>query len=67
MNATKLTDWGCLWMEMRRRERRMVTVHTRITSKIPRPDPSFTPLDMRSLPLAIMPQNTKENTPKIKH
>merc|ERR1719244_948262 len=63
LNATKLTDCGCLWMEIRRRERMMVTIHTKTTSKIPRPDPSFTPLDMRSLPFAIIPQNTKENTP----
>merc|ERR1719228_2772784 len=44
----------------------MVTLHTRITTNTPRADPSITPSDMRSLPFAIMPQNTKENTPMLK-
>ena len=49
---------------MRRRERMTVTLHTKMTSTIPTPEPSVTPLDMRSLPFAITPQKINEKTPE---
>ena len=60
MNATKVTDCGCLWMEIKRRERMTVTKQTKNTNKIPPVDPSA----MMPLPFAITPQKTKEQMPE---